>query len=176
MSDKPKLQTRPFHVDLDDLVALAGQVDQSAMRWFRRGAVAILLLVAVTVVLEQSIERPYVDWTLIGVGVFCAFGIVVVSSVRFRGWLWLKFARRRPLHGPQTYALLSDGLLVSGAKGRTEVPWTGLHHVTCENGRRFIYLAERFAFVVPKRAFDRDEEFEAFAATVQQHWKMLHWL
>jgi len=174
MSEEPRLQSKPFNVDLDDLVALAGQVDQSSMRWFRRGAVAILLLVAVTVVLEQSIERPYVDWMLVGVGVFCAFGTLMVSSVRFRGWLWLKFARRRPLHGPQTYALRSDGLLVSGAKGKTEVPWTSVHHVALEDGRLFVFLSERLAFVVPRRAFDSGAEFAAFTATVQQQWKKLH--
>ena len=169
-----QFRCKPFNVDLDDLVALAGQVDQSSMRWFRWGAVAILLLVAVTVVLEQTAERPYLDWTLVGVGLFCALGTLVVSSVRFRGWLWLKFARRRPLHGPQTYALLSDGVQISAEKGKTEIPWTSLHHVTCEEGRLFLFLAERLAFVVPRRAFDSDAEFEAFAGEVQTQWKKLH--
>ena len=169
-----ELRSKPFNVDLDDLLALAGQVDQSSMRWFRWGAVAILLLVAVTVVLEQTAERPYLDWTLVGVGLFCALGTLVISSVRFRGWLWLKFARRRPLHGPQIYAVHSNGLEISAEKGKTEIPWTSLHHVTCEEGRVFLFLAERLAFVVPRRAFDSGAEFAAFTATVQQQWKKLH--
>jgi len=168
------LQSKPFNVDLDDLVALAGQVDQSSMRWFRWGAAAILLLVAVTVVLEVSSKQPYIDWTLVGVGLFCALGTLAISSVRFRGWLWLRFARRRPFHGPQTYALLPDRLRISADKGATEIPWTGLHHVTCEDGRLFLFLAERLAFVVPRRAFGSDADFEAFAGTVQQQWKKLH--
>ena len=174
MSEEPELRSKPVNYDLDDLVALSKLVPRRPLHMFRIAAGALVILLLFTTLVEAWSLTGFVDWPALFAGFFVALLLLLFSNRRFRSWLWLRVARRNPLYAPQTFSLTGDGLRVSSPKGMSELPWTTFRDVKCVDDRLFMFLSDRLAYVVPRRAFDSDAGFQAFAAAAQEGWAKRH--
>ena len=57
------------------------------------------------------------------------------------------------------------------AKARIPSRWSAVPKIGETEGRLFVYLTRRQAFIVPRRAFEADDDFNAFAQAAKYHWK-----
>ena len=79
--------------------------------------------------------------------------------------------RRSPLYSAQSLALRDGGLFVDSAKYKTEIAWRGIVDVRRSADRIFFFMGKRLAYIVPRRAFDSDADFENFASVGEQRWR-----
>jgi hypothetical protein len=79
--------------------------------------------------------------------------------------------RRSPFHAEHSFGLLPDALLVESPKARSEVLWNAIQDVRRAQDRMFFFMSKRLAYMVPRRAFGSDAEFEEFAAAADQRWR-----
>jgi hypothetical protein len=49
--------------------------------------------------------------------------------------------------------------------------WTAFTEIKRAGDRLFAFMNHRQAYVVPRRAFDSDEQFNAFANAAQERWE-----
>jgi hypothetical protein len=66
------------------------------------------------------------------------------------------------------------GLRVSSPKSRSEIRWTAFPDVRRTDDRLFVFMTKRTVFIIPRRAFDSDSDFEAFAAATHNSWEQRH--
>jgi hypothetical protein len=170
----PEFRCRPFVYDIGDLRALAAQVQRNRMRWYRIGAVATLGMVAVIILIDASIVPGDLDWASVATAILAAVLLLLFASTRFRAWIWLKVMRRSPFHAPMSFALMPTALFVDSPKGRSEIPFSAMHDVKRADDRVFLFMSKRLAYIVPRRAFETDEQFEAFAAAAHERWRDKH--
>lgn len=79
--------------------------------------------------------------------------------------------QRAGLVGPQRAAIEAAGLRVTSAKGETMARWSGVGEVVRGPGAILVFVAPRVAFVVPRRAFEGDAAFDAFAEAAGARWR-----
>ena len=174
MSAEPQFLSQRFTYDIDDLQALSRQVQHKWVRLYRLGAFTMVGVVVLTILIDASIIPEDLDWAPLALGLIAAALLLLFSNTRFRAWMWLKFMRRSPFYSAQRFGLLPAALLADSEKGRSEIPWTAMHHVRRAGDHVFFFMSERLAYIVPRRAFDSEEDFEAFATAAQERWRERH--
>ena len=100
--------------------------------------------------------------------------LLLFSHRQFRAWLFIRFAKRGALYAPPSYAITPGALRISSEKGVSDVRWTAFLDVRRSDDRLFIFMSKRQAFIIPRRAFDSDQDFEAFVTAAEQRWEMRH--
>jgi hypothetical protein len=171
---EPEFRSRPVLFDMDDMIALSRLIQPERMRMYRIGAGGIVALVALTVWLDHSIAPRVVDWPAMVLALFASVLLVLLSLPRVRAWGWLLAARRSPLYAAQSFALHPTALTVTSPKGKSEIPFTSFVEIKLAEGRMFFFLSKRLAYIVPRRAFERDGDFEAFVAAAGERWEKRH--
>jgi hypothetical protein len=174
MSGEPQFRTKPFLYEIDDLRALAGQVQQHLIRRLRIAAFLLLGVVALTIVIDVTIIPGDLDWAPLAAGIIAAILLLLFSNTRFRARIWLKLMQRSAFYAANSFGILPDGLHVSSAKARSVVAWSAIREIRRVNGRTFFFMSKRLAYIVPARAFDSDAEFEAFSGAAEERWKAHH--
>ena len=110
-----------------------------------------------------------IDWEFTGIILSCLVVWILLVSV-FRYWL----RRRAGLHGPIKFKLSEKGVTFRNREMDGAVFWTALKSIKQRNGRLFIFLTRRTAFVIPRSAFQSDVEFETFANAAREGWNQRH--
>lgn len=174
MSEGPALRTKPINYDLDDLIALSDLVPRTAIHVLRMAAAAIVVLLVATIVFEAWVLTGMIDWPSLFAGFFVALLIFVISNRRFRAWTWLRLRKRSAFYAPSSFELVAGAFRISSSKLSSEIPWTTIRNVKRVDGRLFVFVTKRLAYIVPRRAFDSDEEFNAFAAAAHDAWEQRH--
>ena len=174
MSEEPELKSHPVTYDLDDIMALSKLVPRGPLQALRIAAGAIVILFAFTIVAEVWSLTGFIDWGAIITCLIVTLILLVVSNRRFRARFWLRIMRLSPLHAAQGYAITPQTLKISSSKGVFDVRWTAFTEVKRSSDRLFAFMSHRQAYVIPRRAFDTDEQFEAFAAAAQERWEESH--
>jgi YcxB-like protein len=100
--------------------------------------------------------------------------LLFVSNRRVRARFWLRVVRLSPLHSEHSYAITPATLQISFPKGVFDVRWTAFTDIKRTADRLFEFMNHRQAYVVPRRAFDSDEQFNAFVAAAQENWEQSH--
>lgn len=174
MSEEPEFQSHPVSYDLDDIVALSKLVPLGPMQTLRIAAGALIILLGFTMVAEVWSLTGFIDWSAIITCLIVALIVLAVSNRRFRARFWLRIMRLNPLHAAHSYAVTPSTLRISSSKGVFDVRWTAFAEVKRTADRLFAFLNYRQAYVVPRRAFDSDEQFEAFAQAAEKRWEESH--
>jgi hypothetical protein len=167
-------RSNPVAYDLGDLIALSKLVPRKGIHALQIAAGAVAIMLALTLVVQAWAITGYFDWSAFGAGLLVASLILVISNRRFRAWSWLRLAKRSPLYAPHTFELVAGALRVSSPRLSSEIPWTTLHDVRLADGRLFAFMTKRLAYIIPRRAFDSDADFEAFAAAAREAWEQRH--
>lgn len=174
MTDEPELRSHPVTYDLDDIIALSKLVPRGPLQTLRIAAGAIVILLTFIIVAEVWSLTGIVDWSAITVCLIVAVILLFVSNRRVRARFWLRVMRLSPLHAAHSYAVTPATLRISSPKGQFDVRWTAFTEIKRTADRLFAFMNHRQAYVVPRRAFDSDEKFEAFAAAAQERWEQSH--
>lgn len=174
MTDEPPLRSKPVAYEVDDILALSKLVPRAPVQVFRIAAGAIVILLMFVIVGEAWALTGIVDWPAIIACLFVAGMVFLLTNRRIRAHIWLRLARRSALHVPHSFAIGPVALLISSPKAKSEVPWTTFTDLKLVEGRLFIFMSKRLAYVIPRRAFDSDADFEAFAAAAAERWRERH--
>ena len=174
MTDEAELQSHPISYEIDDLVALSKLVPRGPMQVLRIAAGAIAIIFAFTLVAEVWSLTGIIDWSAIITCLIVAMIVLIVSSRRIRARFWLRIMRAGAFHGAQSYAITPGALRISSPKGVSDIRWTAFVDIKRTGDRLFAFMNHRQAYVVPRRAFDSDEQFEAFIAAAQDRWEQSH--
>lgn len=89
-------------------------------------------------------------------------------------WTLARAIRREGLLRDQTMTVAEDCFRAESSRGKTEVRWSAIPRVHLDETRLFVFSTRRLVFIIPERAFDSREGFEAFGAAAQQRWKQHH--
>jgi len=174
MTEEPELRSHPVTYDLDDIIALSKLVPRGPLQILRVAAGAIVILFAFIIVTEVWSLTGIIDWSAIMVCLFVAAILLFASNRRVRARFWLRITRLSPLHAAHSYSITPATLRINSSKGQFDVRWTAFTEVKRTTDRLFAFMNHRQAYVVPRRAFDSDEQFEAFAAAAQERWEQSH--
>jgi len=167
--EEPRSNSVDYNVD--DLVALSKLVPRGPIQVLRiAGGVVVILLVA-TITAEAWALTGFIDWSALVVGLFLGLLIILVSNRRIRARLWLRLTRRSPLYAPHNFAVGEAALRITSPKFSSEIRWSTLRNMKRTEDRLFFFVTKRLAYIVPRRAFDSDADFEAFAAAAADRWE-----
>jgi hypothetical protein len=175
MTEGRDLSTRPFTYDRSDFVALAELGERRVVRWlFRLAWVVFALaafLIAICLLAGSRQVLPFVP-------VLIALLLVYLALHRFgsrlTAWAMGRASRREGLLREQTMSVVEDCFRAESSRGKTEVRWSAIPRVHLNAECLFVFSTRRLVFIIPRRAFDSDEEFDAVASAAQQHWKQHH--
>lgn len=166
-----ELQSHAVTYDLDDLVELSKLVPRGPVQVLRLTAAGIAVLFALTIVGEVWSLTGIIDWWAITVFLFAGVAVLFISNRKVRARFWLRVIRQSPLHAAHSYAVTPAGLRISSPKGVFNVRWTSFPEVKRTVDRLFVFMSPRQAYVIPRRAFDSDEQFEAFVSAAEKEWE-----
>lgn len=172
MSEDPaEPRSNPVDYDVDDLVALSKLVPRGPIQVLRIAGGAIVILLVVTITAEAWALTGFIDWSALVVGLLLGVLIILLSDRRMRARLWLRLTKRSPLYAPHSFTVGPTALRVSSPKLSSEIRWSTLRDMKRAEDRLFFFVTKRLAYIVPRRAFDTDADFEAFAAVAAERWE-----
>jgi hypothetical protein len=134
-------------------------------------AIAALLVVAPIVLLLISGYPPRAsiaayDWSFAGLILLILVGWLLAVSLLGYGW-----RRWQGLHGPILFALTETGVSFRNRQLQGSMYWDGIKAVRVRGGRIFVFAGRRSALIIPRRAFDGDGQFQAWADRAQGYWR-----
>lgn len=168
-------QTLPFRYDRSDFVALAGLGRPSIVKWLFRLAWALFVLAGSLIAIYLIAGSPRVAvYIPVLVVVLIAYLLLYRYGAHIGAWAIDRVARRDDLLRDQVLAVADDCFRAASSRGKTEVRWSAIPRIRVEEPRLFVYSTRRQAFIVPRRAFGSDAEFDAFVEAAQERWKRGH--
>jgi hypothetical protein len=157
----------------DDFVAFARQIRQGRMRLYRRIAAVFAILMPLMLALDAALRQP-LPWWQAALGIAAAAMLWTLASPRVQGRMIQREARRLGLASGQSFAVTDEGLEARAESGHTLTKWSAIREVRVAEGRLFAFVSDTSAYIVPRRIFGSDAEFEAFAAAAEQGWEKRH--
>jgi hypothetical protein len=107
-----------------------------------------------------------------------AVGVAIVlaalGSATGRALTWRLRLRRNRLYAPQTFVISDSAFQILSSTGELTLPWTSILSIKRANERLFLFITRYSAYIVPRRAFETEEEFANFAAAAAERWKSSH--
>ncbi len=133
-------------------------------------AVLFAVMVGLAVIIDgESLKEAvhWIPWKMLAlVALVWIATFAVLSPV-----LGYARMRRQGSLGPHFYWLCDQGVRAETPSGRTLVYWSAFRRVFATKYRLYLFLRSRGALIMPRRAFDSEENFEAFAAAAREHWE-----
>ena len=163
----------------DDLAAFV-QLHQARSLAFRRhrlgclrnGVLALLILPAFVLCLSgQPLLQTAIDiWPLLLGPVLYVPAVVLLwkwntGSLRKR---MLKEGRNKGFYGDCTLALETDGMHETKSNGKSIRNWSAVEQIVITSQHLFVYTSGTEAFIVPRRAFESDSDFNSFAQQISE--------
>jgi hypothetical protein len=120
----------------------------------------LLILVPET---TRSFAAEMLPYLLILLIVFGTLGSPFIQS-----WIGIWSLRRGGRLMPQQFQLKSEAFAVKSELGDARLLWSGIPRVEMVRDRLFVFTTPKCAYIVPRRAFDSDLDFDGFVATVEK--------
>jgi hypothetical protein len=159
--------------DRDDFRAFARQIRQERMQLYRRIAVALVILMGVTLALYAILRQPLPLWQA-GLGLVAAALLWTLASPVVQGKLIEQRARRSELLVPQSFEIADEGFEARSSRGHSLVKWSAIPAFEIEDGRLFVFVSHESAYIIPRRAFADDAKFDAFVTAARERWTLHH--
>jgi len=164
------LRSGAIDLNLDDLRALARICVSRPARLARVLGLVLAVASVLTFIGSRLLRTPYAVsdflWVLAPAAVLACLGS---PEVRARLWRWQM--RRNPLFVPQAYAIGQSELEVTSEKMRSAISWSMFPDVRRVDQWLFVFVTRDSAYIIPRRAFDRDDDFNAFADAAERCWR-----
>src|SRR4051794_19189856 len=143
------------------------------MRLYRRIAIVFAVLIGVTLALDAALRQP-LPWWQAALGIPAAAMLWTLASPHVQGRIIQREARRLGLASGQSFAVTDEGFEGRAEGGDTFTKWSAIREVRVTERRLFAFVPAPGAYIVPRRFFARDGEFEAFAAAAEQGGEKRH--
>ena len=170
-----RLQTKPFTYDRADFVALGELGRPRIVGWLFGLAWMLFALAALLIAVCVAAGSTRVLVYLIPLGLLLiAFLMLHRHGAKLSGWVIGRMARRNDLVRKQVMTVAEDCFRAESSRGKTEVRWSAVPKIRETEGRLFVYLTRYQAFIVPVRAFESSDDFDAFALAAKHHWEQPH--
>ena len=155
---------------LGDLYAVMFQTWPRFLRVLLIAEVFWIVLIAIMNLFDGASMFEAVQWIYWPVLAWGALAVLV---------LWFGFcpiisylrAKRRGFLGPVQISISERGVSIESHKIDSLVRWPAIRRVRRFQNRLFLFLTATSAFVVPRRAFQSDTEFETFADEADKCWR-----
>lgn len=168
-------QTLPFRYDRSDFVALATLGRPRIVAWLFVVAWSLFaiagLLIAICLIAGSSRVVMFIPILL---ALLAAYLLLHRYGAHIGAWAIDRVARRDDLMREQVMTAAEDCFRAESSRGKTEVRWPAVPRIHVEQPRLFVYSTRRQAFVIPRRAFESDADFDAFIEAVKAHWEKSH--
>ena len=169
MSDD--IELRSSEVDLRELARLSSPTIVRMAKIF-----GWTLLIAATATFALSrLHTPYRLFDFLFAMAIAAV-LMVLGSPTQRAHAWRWQMRRSPLYAPQTFTVRDTAFEIASPKARSTVSWRAFRRVSRRDDRLFLFVSRQSAYIVPRRAFASDREFEEFVAEAEERWEKRHHL
>ena len=73
--------------------------------------------------------------------------------------------------GRHKFTLASDAVTDKTGSGKTKTKWRDVWKLVATNYYLYVYISDTSAHIVPKRAFDSEEEFREFVDTAMRYYR-----
>ncbi|HEY4070492.1 MAG TPA: YcxB family protein [Sphingomicrobium sp.] len=80
--------------------------------------------------------------------------------------------QRGAFYQPYSVELFDDALHLCSPKFQSQIVWSAIREAKRSDDHVFFFMTKRLAYIVPRRAFDSDAQFEAFAGAAQERWEV----
>ena len=105
---------------------------------------------------------------------FCSFWLLAYPV--YYPWVIKRNARKiysekesKGVLGKHSIAIRADGVTERSAVGESRTGWEGIERIAADGQYVYLYIGPLQAHVIPKRAFQNDEEVEAFLQLAQTY-------
>ena len=168
-------QTRPFRYDRDDFIALADLGRPPVVTWLFRLAWALFAIAGflIGICVAAGSTRVLIYLAPLAL-LLVAFLVLHRHGSKLSGWVIGRVARRSDLMREQVMTVTEDCFRAESSRGKTEIRWSAVPRIRETEGRLFVYLTRHQAFIVPERAFDTRDRFDAFSQAAKHHWELHH--
>ena len=155
------------HIRRSDLIAM----NFALLLRLRINLIFLFILFVVVSVSARSIATESVP---LYVGVVFV-GFVLVAAVLFIGGFLLQalFAtERQGFLGPHRFEIASDGFYEETKGTRTSTQWSAISKLIVVKRHIYVLISAYRVHIIPKRAFESEAEFRAFARQLQDHLRL----
>jgi hypothetical protein len=157
-------KTEPFVYERSDLAALTKQLVKW-WRWLPLAAVVVFFLYLSGIF---SWRHDETEWFFVALaGLMATLSLI---SWGVRPALAYRSLRREGLIVPQFFEVGEDAFSMHSARADIRLQWTAVVKISRIRDRLFVFATRKIAYVVPRRAFVSNEEFDAFTAAAQERW------
>ena len=129
----------------------------------------IVVVIVGIALLDGASFRAAVGWLELEVLAVLGLAVLVLWVVILAPISYV-VARMRGTLGPHCFYFGNDGVTVAGAKANSTHYWSGLRRVIRSNDRLYLYISAGLAFILPKRAFTTDDDFDRWSEFAMAHW------
>jgi hypothetical protein len=173
VSEHFELRSGEVDYTLDDLREFARISSPTIVRVAKIVGWTLLIASSLTFALSRLFDTPYdpVDYLWCFV---IAAALAIFGSPTQRAYTWRWQLRRSPLHAPQAYTVRNSAFEVESPKAHSTIKWSVFPRLRRTPDRLFLFVTRHSAYIIPRRAFGSDAEFEAFVAAVEERWEKRH--
>ena len=175
MSVTGEPQTLPFRYDRSDFLALTELGRPRIVNWLFRLAWALIALagVLITICLLAGSSLVLIYFPVLAI-LLVAYLLLYRYGAHIGAWAIDRVARRDDLLRDQRLTVADDCFRAVSTRGKMEVRWSAIPRIHVEDPRLFVYSTGRQAFIIPRRAFETDGDFETFVEAVKERCERRH--
>jgi len=174
MDEDRELRSHPVDHELDDIVALSRQIPRSPAQIGRIVIGAIILVLMLPILAQFWLLTGTLDWLTLSTFLIIPLAFIIFANRRVRARFRLMAMRQNPLHAAHSYSITPTAFRISSSKGVFDLRWTAFANIKRSDDRLFAFVNSRNAYIVPRRAFDTDEQFEEFGNAALAFWEQSH--
>ena len=172
-AEPPEIRSGEVDYSIEDFRTLLRESPPRRLRIYRVASWILAVAALVAWIAPGPPGAPYTSWDL----VYCLLLAAVLAlfgslAVRARWSRWQ--LRRDRLYAPQRFGIEDKALKVASAKCRSTIDWVAVDRVARRDDCVLLFVSRDSAYIVPRRAFDSDEAFGAFAAAAEKQWCKAH--
>ena len=115
----------------------------------------------------RSLSHALAEIDLPYIALIAAILVAWIVAASVLAYLW---RRRKGQLGPIVFSLTREGVRLRNREMEGLVFWNAIRSVKTRADRTFLFLTSRSALIVPRRAFDSDDQFDAFTGIARDEW------
>jgi len=96
--------------------------------------------------------------------------LIVLAIAGIAPIIQLRARKKQGWDIPMLVRLSDDGISVDHPKGGQRMIWNALRKVRATRDRLFLFTTPACAFIIPKRCFESEAEFQRWIAYSEQRW------
>ena len=175
MSKAEELTAPPVLYERDDYAALQKLASPRALPLLMYAATMLIIVIFLLLLLVYLLTG-HVPWrqTIVAVGALVVLVLLVGWIPGLKARLAMRAARDTGAALAQTFTIEDEYWSAESERGISKIRWSAVPRLERWPGAFFVFNGPRTAFILPRRVFASEAEFEAFVAAAEERWKRVH--